>query len=83
MDVKQKIKEFILKEICEDLGLDIQNIDDDEQLIDEGILDSLEILKLLSFLDEEFNIAIPAEKVNLENFKNLNTICEMIYSTEK
>lgn len=78
MDVKQKIKEFILTEICEDLGLDLQDIDDDKKLIEEGILDSLGILKLLSFLDEELNISIPAEKVNLENFENLNTICELI-----
>ena len=49
MDFKEKIEQFILTEICEDLGLNIQHIQEDQPLIDSGIIDSLGILRLLSF----------------------------------
>lgn len=78
MDLKKKIEEFILTEICADLGLDIQNIDDDEPLIDSEVLDSLGILKLISFFDEEFDIDISADGINPENFVNIRTICALV-----
>lgn len=78
MDFKKKIEEFILTEICDDKDLDIQHIKEDEPLIDSGILDSLGILKLLSFLDEELDIDISANEVKPENFINMKTICELI-----
>ena len=78
MDFKKKIEEFILTEICEDLGLDIQHIEEDKPLIDSGIIDSLGILKILSFLDEELGIDISSTEINPGNFINIKSICEMI-----
>jgi acyl carrier protein len=39
----------------------ISRIEDDESLIESGILDSLGILKILAFLDETFGIVSAAE----------------------
>lgn len=78
MDVKEKVKEFILTEICEDLGMDISNIGEDESLIRAGIMDSLGILKTLSFLDEEYEISLPREMIKPDTFENIKIICELI-----
>ena len=78
MDFKKKIEQFILTEICDDLGLDIQHIEEDKSLIDSGILDSLGILKLLSFFDEELGIDISGNEIKVENFVNVRTICALI-----
>ena len=78
MDLKKRIEEFILTEICEELGLEIQQIKEDQPLIDSGILDSLGILKLLSFLDEELGIDISAGDIKRENFVDIKTICALI-----
>ncbi len=75
-ELKKKIEAFILTEIKDDSGM--QRISDDEQLLDSGILDSLGILKLLSFLDEEFNVDISAREVKPENFATMQTICAFI-----
>mgnify|MGYP001570692808 CR=1 FL=1 len=75
-NIREKIEELILKEIRPDLN--IQRIEDEEPLIDSGILDSLGMLKILSFLDEEYNIDLSSDGIRPENFKNLKTICEMI-----
>lgn len=78
MDVKEKVKQFILTEICEDLGMDISNIEEDESLIGAGIMDSLGILKTLSFLDEEYDISLPRDMIKPDTFENIKTICDLI-----
>lgn len=75
---KRRIIEFLLTEICEEKGLEIKEIGDDDPLVESGILDSLGILKLLSFLDEELEIDISANEVKPANFVNLKTICALI-----
>lgn len=78
MDLTKKIEKFILTEICDDLGLDIQHIEEDKPLIDSGIIDSLGILKLLSFLDEELDVDISGNAIKPENFSDIRTICATI-----
>lgn len=78
MDLKKKIEEFILTEICEEAGLNIQHIEENEPLIDSGILDSLGILKLLSFFDEELDVDISGDEIRPENFVNIGVISELI-----
>ena len=78
MELKKTIEEFILTEICEEAGLDIDHIGEDEPLLDSGIIDSLGILRLLSFLDEELDIDISADEIKRENFVDIRTICALI-----
>ena len=71
-----KIKEFIMTEVNPDLRLD--KLEDDEPLIDSGIIDSLGVLKILAFLDEAFGIDLSSEEIKLENFRTVRSICQMI-----
>lgn len=75
---KRRIIEFLLTEICEEKDLDIKEIGDDDPLVESGILDSLGILKLLSFMDEELGIDISAGEVKPSNFANMKTILSLI-----
>ena len=75
---KIRIIEFLLTEICEEKGLEIKEIGDEDPLVESGILDSLGILKLMSFLDEELEIDISANEIKPGNFVNLRTICALI-----
>jgi len=80
MDIKKQIEEFIVEEICPSLGIELEQIDDNESLLDAGILNSLGILQLLSFIDEELEIDISGEQIKVENFKDLKTICRYVES---
>lgn len=75
---KGRIIEFLLTEICEEKGLEIMEIGDEESLFESGILDSLGVLRLLSFMDEELEIDISANDVKPGNFINMKTICSLI-----
>ena len=51
MKTKKMIKDFIFSDVANDH--DKQNINDAESLIENGILDSLGIIKLLSFIESK------------------------------
>ena len=80
MDFKARIEEFIIEDLCPARGIELDHIDEEESLIDAGIVDSLGMLQLLSFIDEELEIDISGQEIKLENFKNLKTICNYVES---
>lgn len=56
---------------------------DNTSLIESDILDSLSLLKLLLFLEEEFHIQIDDFEVVPENFNTVSAICQYIRAHEK
>jgi acyl carrier protein len=75
-DCASRIKEFIVTEVNPDLGL--STVGDDEPLIESGIVDSLGVLKIMAFLDETFGLDLSSAEINLENFKDVRTICGLV-----
>ena len=56
-------------------GAVFENVDD---LVEEGILDSLTIVELISVLEDEYEIEVTMEEFVPENFKTVDTILDMI-----
>lgn len=50
----------------------------DTAIIENGLLDSIEILNLVGFLEEEFRIALPVEEFVPENFTNAEAIAKLV-----
>ena len=50
----------------------------DVNFIEEGMLDSLDIVTLVSGLDEEFSISIDGDDIIPENFSNLELIVNLL-----
>ena len=49
-----------------------------EGLIDDGILDSLDIVTLVTEINAEFDVTIPAEEIVPENFNSAAALMELI-----
>ena len=49
-----------------------------EGLIDDGVLDSLDIVSLVSAIDTEFGVTIPAEEIVPENFNSAAELFALI-----
>jgi len=45
-----------------------------EDLLSSGILDSLAILQLVAFIDEQFGIEVPDQDVVYENFNSIQSL---------
>ena len=47
-------------------------------LVDDGILDSLDIVTLVTEIDAEFGVTIPAEEIVPENFNSAEALMTLI-----
>ena len=65
----------ILEEVREDI--DFQNTTD---LIDGGVLDSFDILQIISALNDAYDISIPAAEIIPANFNSAEALYELIVS---
>ena len=63
----------ILKDFRPDIDFQSKN-----NLIDEGLLDSLDIVNIISEFDSEFDIEIPVEEITPENFNSVQAMKELI-----
>ncbi len=72
MTIESIVERFILEEIL--IGDNRTKIDPDESLVSSNVIDSLAILRLISFLEEEFGIQVDDEELVPENFETLNEI---------
>lgn len=50
-----------------------------ENLIEDGLLDSLDIVTLVSALDDKYSISIDGMDVVPENFKNVRAISSLLH----
>jgi acyl carrier protein len=71
-DIKNTIKEYILKEFLP--GESAETLTDSTPLVTGGVLDSIATLKLVSFLEERYGIQVEAHEADVDN---LNTIADI------
>ena len=78
VDVGSRIRQFITEHFP--LARKQSSFEDDSSLLKSGIIDSLGIQDLLSFIEEEFKITIFDEDLQLENFETISTTVTFIRS---
>jgi acyl carrier protein len=76
-------KEQILRFVNEDLVQEAITIDSGDDLLVSGLIDSMSIMRLVAFIEKEFNVAIPPQDVIIENFENVDAISEYIGNSQK
>ena len=54
-----------------------------DRLIEDKILDSFDIITLISEINEEFGVAIPAEEIVPENFNSVEKLYDLILRLEE
>jgi D-alanine--poly(phosphoribitol) ligase subunit 2 len=63
-------------EILEEIRPDI-NFKEEDNLVDSGLLDSFDIVSIVSELNDYFNISIRVTELKPENFNSANAIYDM------
>ena len=66
-----------LIEILENLHPEV-DFDTCTTLIDDKILDSFDIITIISEINEEFDVVIPAEEIVPENFNSAQALYELV-----
>ena len=77
-DTKIAIKDFILREFLP--GENPDELTDSTALITGGILDSLATLKLVTFMEERFQIKLQAHETGVDYLNTIDDIAELVRS---
>jgi acyl carrier protein len=74
--VENAVKEFLQTEII--IGDGGVAIDENSSLLAEGILDSMGLMRLVAFLETEFEVRVEDEFLLPQNFENIRSIAGMV-----
>jgi acyl carrier protein len=80
MSVGDTLTRFIIAEFADGA---VERLGEDENLIDQGLVDSISILELLAFIDREFGVALPVDEVVPENFRSIRALSNLIESKQR
>ena len=74
-EVLDNVKDYISLEILdgEDIGLD-----ESTPLLEWGIINSIEMARIVSFIQNRFSVKVPADKILPDNFKDLTSITGLV-----
>ena len=73
-EIKNEIKNYIVEASLSDAN----NIKDDTLIFDDGLLDSMGLLFLIEFLNENYEIEVNDEELNPKNFESINSIISFV-----
>jgi acyl carrier protein len=76
--VMRIVKDYILAEFLP--GEEPSKLTPTTPLVSTGIIDSLATLKLVTFLEQEFDIQVKAHEADEEHLNTLQSICELVDS---
>ncbi len=74
--LQQELKSFII----ENYHLDDSQFSSDQSLVNSGIIDSMGIIEIVSFIEDKYDIIIDDEEINTENFETVNNMVMFIKS---
>jgi D-alanine--poly(phosphoribitol) ligase subunit 2 len=76
MHDRQAIENEVAKIFSLNLHVDVPSYDAD--LFETGVLDSLQLVELLSQLEQQFGVRISLDETDLENFRSIERITVML-----
>ncbi len=76
MNIKDELEKYLLSEVV--IYHDKKTIEPDEDLLTQGLIDSMGILQLVNFVEKTFAVEVGDEEIVPENFRSLNCLNEFI-----
>ena len=76
MSMRQELLQFIRTELAG--GAAPGSIDEKTQLIDSGVIDSMALMRLITFVEDRTGIRIPDDEVLPDNFQSVEEIESLV-----
>ena len=71
-NTKETIRNFIQDSI------NIPNLNDDDNLFESGIVNSLFAVQLMTFLEKTFSIEVTMDDLSMDNFESINATSSLV-----
>ena len=75
-DVAKAIREYIAREIL--FSGDGYPYSDDASFLNEGIVDSMNVLELVMFVEKEFQVKVDDQEIVPDNFDSVNRLANYV-----
>ncbi len=72
MDARERVRQFIRDSFL------VDDFADDDSFLANGIIDSLGILQLVTFLEAEFSLSVPDSELLPENFDSVDKVTAFV-----
>ena len=84
MYITEELENIVTNFINEEFLYDKTDIEmtNDLNIIEQGILDSMDIFRLIQFIEEKVNIVLELNKTVQTNFQSVNDISGFVHSKE-
>ena len=76
MELQRRIRDYVTTELLYDR--DASTLGDEDSLLGPGLLDSVGILRLVAWLEEEFGIRIPDEDVVPDHVESVRRLADLV-----
>jgi acyl carrier protein len=80
---KKQIKESLLSFISKQFLVDREDIEVDKSLIDTGIIDSMGLIEISSFITSTYNFKVTVDQMTRQNFGSILLIVDFIDKNKK
>ena len=74
--VSERVQQLFLE------TLNVQVPSREADLIESGLIDSLALVELLFAIEREFSVSLPLDDLEIENFRSVNRISEVIVGAQ-
>ena len=74
--IKVKLREYIMANLAERRG--VTSLADGDSLLETGVVDSLGIFLIVTFIEENFHVGVGDDEITPDNFRSLEVIAEMV-----
>lgn len=71
MSFREGLKKFILENLARDGQA---SVGDNDSLIEQGLIDSMGLMQLIQFIEEQTSVRVPDTEVYGENFQTIASI---------
>jgi acyl carrier protein len=75
------IKQFVIDEFLPDVSAN--ELDADHDLLADGVIDSLGLLKLIAWLEDRFDLSVDDSALDPDNFRTVTAIDAFVDSASK
>lgn len=75
LEVMEQLQKYFVEQVLDGKNI---GLDETSPLLEWGVINSIEIVRLLTFIHKRFDIEIPPGQMTADNFVDIGTIADMV-----
>ncbi len=76
---KEQIQKDLLEFLCRQFFVDVEDIEIDKSLVDTGIIDSMGLIEIASYIQKTYSFTVENEQMNRANFGSVLKLVDFIH----